>query len=419
MMSERMNYVYENMSHPLMKLSPNGGAIGVSTDANANIQLSSPGETAPVQPHFHPQGYPPHPHPTPHMTPHMGPPPHISHSSYAREFLFRRNEDYNPPTSSSVENGLILHPLHHDGAAATMQQYHPHNQHPLAPSPYGTLSSGHYSQDSRIPHYYNTSNIATPLLHHPQHPVNPCSHRDNIDRHHAPTFVRTFVRSGPPDGNGSLYIQNSSAQHREEIKTCLWMEELAGRKRSCGKTFNCLSDIVAHIQVDHVGGPEFTTHTCYWQNCTREGRAFKAKYKLVNHIRVHTGEKPFSCPFPHCQKVFARSENLKIHKRTHTGEKPFKCEYNGCSRRFANSSDRKKHSHVHTSDKPYICRVAGCDKSYTHPSSLRKHMKMISHGPSRFSAAFQILSLRDNRERTETCRPSTFQRESDRRMGER
>ncbi|XP_010129024.1 PREDICTED: zinc finger protein ZIC 1-like, partial [Chlamydotis macqueenii] len=61
-----------------------------------------------------------------------------------------------------------------------------------------------------------------------------------------------------------------------------------------------------------------SNHICFWEECPREGKPFKAKYKLVNHIRVHTGEKPFPCPFPGCGKVFARSENLKIHKRTHT-----------------------------------------------------------------------------------------------------
>ena len=188
-------------------------------------------------------------------------------------------------------------------------------------------------------------------------------------------FVNPRFDFMPPFPQTPFPYPPPGRQLLNQVIVCQWIEPNA-KGKPCGKQFFRMHDVVTHLSEDHVGGPEITTHVCLWKGCVRNGLPFKAKYKLINHIRVHTGEKPFPCPFPGCGKLFARSENLKIHKRTHTGEKPFMCEYPGCDRRFANSSDRKKHSHVHTSDKPYICKVDGCNKSYTHPSSLRKHMKL-------------------------------------------
>ncbi|KAM9307108.1 zinc finger protein GLIS3 [Pholidichthys leucotaenia] len=151
---------------------------------------------------------------------------------------------------------------------------------------------------------------------------------------------------------------------------CQWLE--------CSAVFDQKEELVRHIEKLHVDQRKAEDFTCYWLGCPRNLKPFNARYKLLIHMRIHSGEKPNKCSFENCNKAFSRLENLKIHLRSHTGEKPYTCQYPGCHKAFSNSSDRAKHQRTHLDTKPYACQVSGCAKRYTDPSSLRKHMKSHS-----------------------------------------
>lgn len=164
--------------------------------------------------------------------------------------------------------------------------------------------------------------------------------------------------------------QDSEGQDDSRPRLCLW--------NGCNQEFHTLSSLVAHLDRGHT--LSMTKYTCHWKDCPRNLKPFDARYKLITHLRCHTGEKPFKCDVASCNRCFSRLENLKLHVRTHTGEKPYECHYEGCIKKFNNTSDRAKHMKTHVMRKPYACKHPGCDKSYTDPSSMRKHIK-YSHRP--------------------------------------
>ena len=142
---------------------------------------------------------------------------------------------------------------------------------------------------------------------------------------------------------------------------------------NCNQEFAQLESLVGHLDRDHTLAMD--KYVCQWKDCARGRKPFDARYKLITHLRCHTGEKPYRCEYPTCTRSFSRLENLKLHVRTHTGEKPYECHYEGCTKKFNNTSDRAKHMKTHITRKPYVCKYPGCGKSYTDPSSMRKHIK--------------------------------------------
>ncbi|XP_033118666.1 transcriptional activator GLI3-like isoform X2 [Anneissia japonica] len=198
------------------------------------------------------------------------------------------------------------------------------------------------------------------MANHPDTLPPPPPYNQHLDTGH-PVITNRQTQDSPAS------VNTDQTEIDGKLHTCKWID--------CNAAFEEQDDLVRHIEKVHIDQRKGEDFTCFWQGCTRRYKPFNARYKLLIHMRVHSGEKPNKCTFEGCNKAFSRLENLKIHLRSHTGEKPYLCQHPGCTKAFSNSSDRAKHQRTHLDTKPYACQIPGCTKRYTDPSSLRKHVK--------------------------------------------
>uniref|UniRef100_A0A3P8X0U1 Zinc finger protein GLIS1-like n=1 Tax=Cynoglossus semilaevis TaxID=244447 RepID=A0A3P8X0U1_CYNSE len=155
-----------------------------------------------------------------------------------------------------------------------------------------------------------------------------------LERHDAQDGTQTPLHS--PRLSGAVG-QDPGAEQQEQL--CHWID--------CSAAHSSQEELVRHIEKVHIDQRKGEEFACFWAGCVRRHKPFNARYKLLIHMRVHSGEKPNKCMFEGCSKAFSRLENLKIHLRSHTGEKPYICQHPGCLKAFSNSSDRAKHQRTH------------------------------------------------------------------------
>lgn len=125
------------------------------------------------------------------------------------------------------------------------------------------------------------------------------------------------------------------------------------------RKFQHRCSLVAHLRTAHYSQDQALT-------CPICSRPFSSQSRLNDHVRIHSGERPFICDV--CGRAFTKQSNLRAHQRdVHTDPEnvprqkvvTFNCELCDC-KGFVNESDYKKHKKLeHNMSAAFNCDICG------------------------------------------------------------
>jgi uncharacterized Zn-finger protein len=112
-------------------------------------------------------------------------------------------------------------------------------------------------------------------------------------------------------------------------------------------------------------------YECKYHDCDKK---FTTRFSLRRHVATHAPAKQYICVI--CYKKFSLSQYLKEHTYIHTGQKPFKCPYEGCTKAFRQAGKLSLHKKLHENKIFLVQKVkrrpVSNDTLSTEQSSLKK-----------------------------------------------